>query len=130
MLSIISRVGAAGLALAALVSPIVAASATPVGDWQLSTGESRFEISACGENTLCAKLTWLSDEARSDDSLNALLDDYVMQGATPSGVNTWSGTVNYDGDTYSGKLTMVDADSMRLHGCKGIFCKTMELERI
>ena len=58
------------------------------------------------------------------------LNDYVMQGAVPSGANTWSGTVSYEGGTYDGKLIMVDADTMKLRGCMGIFCKSMELERI
>lgn len=130
MFNLTARLGAACLALTALASPLAASTATPVGDWQLSTGESRFEISTCGDNALCAKLTWLRDDVKDDATLVSYLDDYVMRGAVPSGVNTWSGMVSYDGDTYAGKLIMVDADTMKLRGCMGIFCKSMELERI
>lgn len=125
-----TRLGAACFALTALVSPLAASTATPVGDWELASGESRFEITACGENLLCAKLTWLRDDVKAQANLASYLNDYVMEGAAPSGTNTWSGTVSYDGGTYSGKLTLVDADTMRLSGCMGIFCKSMELERI
>lgn len=130
MWNLTPRLGAACLALTALASPLSANSPTPVGEWQLSTGESRFEISNCGDNTLCAKLTWLRADVRNDGKFAGYLNSYVMRGATPSGINTWSGTVSYDGETYNGKLTLVDADTMKLRGCMGIFCKSMELERM
>lgn len=130
MLNLTLRLATACLALSAFAAPLSANSASPVGDWQLTSGESRFEISTCGENALCAKLTWLRDDVKGDAELASHLDSYVMSGATPSGANTWSGTVSYDGATYAGKLILVDADTMRLRGCMGIFCKSMELERI
>lgn len=130
MLNLTLRLATACLALSVFAAPLSANSASPVGDWQLTSGESRFEISTCGENALCAKLTWLRDDVKGDAELASHLDSYVMSGATPSGANTWSGTVSYDGATYAGKLILVDADTMRLRGCMGIFCKSMELERI
>lgn len=130
MFTLGTRLGAAALTLSALFVPSLAQAATPVGEWALSSGESRFEISACGPDTLCARLTWLSADAREDEELSALLGSYVMQGAIPAGPNAWAGTVTFDGDTYAGRLTMVDPDTIRLRGCLGIFCRTMELERV
>ncbi|SDG64413.1 DUF2147 domain-containing protein [Pelagibacterium luteolum] len=124
------RLGAALLVVAGLATPLSASAPTPVGDWQISTGESRFEITNCGDGTLCAKLTWLDAEASQDETLASYLGDYVMEGATPAAANTWTGAVNYDGDVFSGKLTMVDEDTLSIQGCKAIFCKSMELERI
>ncbi|WMT88806.1 DUF2147 domain-containing protein [Pelagibacterium sp. 26DY04] len=130
MFDLATRLGAACLALTALASPLAASTPTPVGDWELASGESRFQITTCGDNVLCAKLTWLREDVKAHADLSSYLNDYVMQGAVPSGVNTWSGTVSYNGGTYSGNLTLVDADTLRLSGCMGIFCKSMELERI
>lgn len=130
-MKILSRMLAGTLCAATLAIPAAYAdTASPTGTWQLSTGESRFEISTCGDGAaLCATLTWLRDDARDETNL-AYLGSNVLEGATLSGLNQWRGTVNYDGDTYSGRLTMVDADTMRINGCVGIFCRSMELVRI
>ena len=113
-----------------LATPTVANTATPVGDWQMANGESRFEITACGDGTqLCAKLTWLRDDLKDEANL-AHLGEYVLQGAQMAGLNAWRGQVSYDGDTFTGRLILVDADTIRLNGCKGIFCQSMDLVRV
>lgn len=125
------RIGVACLALAGLITPLTAASPSPVGTWLMTTGESQFAITQCGDGgVLCAKLTWLDEESRQDEDLAGLLNTYVMEGARPQDANTWTGKVSYDGGTYDGSLELVDADTMKLQGCMGIFCKSMELTRI
>ena len=54
---------------------------SPVGAWEMTSGESRFKVSLCGDGTeLCAQLVWLRDDARS--SANApLLNKYVLMNA-------------------------------------------------
>ena len=103
--------------------------ASPVGKWQTTTGESRYEVSTCGDNSLCARLTWLSADARTPENL-AHLNTYVVKGARQIGANRWSGTLNYNGEKIGGSMTMIDGDSMRLSGCKLIMCQTLEFERL
>jgi uncharacterized protein (DUF2147 family) len=125
-----NTLAALALALTSLALPALASAADPTGTWQTSTGESRYAVSYCGDGTqLCARLTWLRDDAKTPENL-ALLGDYVVQGAQATGANQWQGRVSYEGDTYSGRVTMVTDDAMRLSGCQGIFCKSLQFERL
>lgn len=121
------------LALAALATGLMAApalAADPTGTWQTATGESRYTVSYCGDGTqLCAKLTWLREDARTNENL-AYLNDYVVTGAVPAGENEWTGRVRYDGDTFTGSVTMVSSDALKLKGCKGMFCQTLDFVRL
>ncbi len=121
----------AALAVAALsTAPALAAGASPVGQWQVTTGEARYEVIACGTGSqLCAKLVWLSPNARTTDNL-ALLNTYVVKGAEPAGGGTWNGDVVFDGHSYTGTMTMVSKNFMTLKGCSGILCQTYEFTRI
>jgi uncharacterized protein (DUF2147 family) len=119
---------AASVALGLITAPAFAAD--PTGTWQTSTGESRYKVSYCGDGTqLCAKLTWLRDDAKTQENL-AYLGAYVVKGAVPTAGNKWKGQVDYDGDTFAGSVTMVSANAMTLKGCKGMFCKSMKFNRI
>jgi uncharacterized protein (DUF2147 family) len=110
------------------VSP--AGSISPTGTWQSTTGESRYQVSLCGDGTeLCAKLTWLRADARTKENL-PYLNTYVVKGARATQANKWRGTVNYNGDTVSGSVTLVDADTLKLKGCKGFFCKSLQFVRV
>jgi len=106
-----------------------AGPASPVGKWQATTGESRYEVSMCGDNSLCARLTWLSADARTPENL-AHLNTYVVKGARQTSANKWAGTVKYDGDEYDGRMVMLGKDKMVIRGCQVIFCQTVEFERI
>jgi uncharacterized protein (DUF2147 family) len=121
------------LALAVLATGLAAGpsfAADPIGTWQSTTGESRYKVMYCGDGTqLCAKLTWLRDDARTAENL-AYLNRYVVIGAVASGDNQWKGHVRYDGDTFAGSVTMVSADALSLRGCKGMFCQTMDFTRL
>jgi uncharacterized protein (DUF2147 family) len=122
--SLVAAILSVGLA----VAPAFAAD--PTGTWQSTTGESRYKVSYCGDGTqLCAKLTWLREDARTDANL-AYLNRFVVKGARPAGENRWTGNLSYEGELYEGSVTMVSADALRLKGCKGIFCKSMSFERL
>jgi uncharacterized protein (DUF2147 family) len=122
--SLAAAILCAGLA----VAPALAAD--PTGTWQSTTGESRYKVTYCGDGTqLCAKLTWLRDDARTAENL-AYLNRYVVKGAVQSGANRWKGNVAYEGDVYAGQVTMVSANAMKLKGCKGMFCKSMSFTRL
>jgi uncharacterized protein (DUF2147 family) len=121
------------LALAALVAAGVtvayAAELNPTGQWEVSTGESRYRISYCGGHDLCAKLTWLREDAKTDKNL-ALLNRYVVEHAKPGDANTWVGTMQYDGSTYEATARLVSSDAMELKSCSGVFCRSFTLNRL
>lgn len=124
----LAAIGLAAFSLAPAVA--MAASATPVGSWEVTTGEARYKVTACGDGgQLCAKLIWLSEAERTDKNL-AVLNEYVVRGAQPSGANSWSGNVIFDGRTYEGTMTLVSKNYMTLKGCSGILCQTYQLTRI
>jgi uncharacterized protein (DUF2147 family) len=121
------RIVIAMMALGLSAAPALAAD--PTGSWQSVSGESRYVVSFCGGSKLCAKLTWLRSDARTAENL-AYLNHYVVKGAVPQSEDKWSGTLTYKGDTYEGVLTLLDQNSMRLQGCKGLFCQSMRFTRI
>jgi uncharacterized protein (DUF2147 family) len=124
------KLAAATLATLIAATPLTASAADPTGTWQTTTGESRYRVSYCGDGTqLCAKLTWLRKDARTAENL-AYLNRYVVKGAAPAAANQWQGQVNYAGDSFAGNLTMTGSNSLKLSGCKGVFCKTMNFQRI
>ena len=120
----------AALSLAVLsTAPVLAAGASPVGQWQVTTGEARYAITECGSTNLCAKLVWLRSDARTTDNL-AALNKYVVQGAQPAGSGTWAGNVTFNGHSYDGSMQLVSKNYMTLKGCSGILCQTYELTRL
>lgn len=121
------KLAAAVLAAGLAAAPTLAAD--PTGNWQSSTGESRYKVSYCGDGTqLCAKLTWLRDDARTRENL-AYLGRFVVRGAEATSENSWVGKVAYAGDVYDGSVTLVGDDALRLKGCQGMFCKSMNFVR-
>lgn len=118
---------AAFIALGLMATPTLAAD--PTGTWQSTTGESRYHVSYCGGGEqLCATLTWLREDARTAENL-AYLNRNVVQ-AVPAGENSWKGRVAYEGDVYNGSLTMVSDNALKLRGCKGMFCQSMNFVRL
>ena len=111
------------------ISPVFAAGSSPVGNWQVTSGEARYTVTSCGGQQLCARLTWLRSDARTEENL-ALLNHYVVKGAQPSGSNTWAGDVTFNGHSYDGIMKMVSKNFMTLKGCSGILCQTYEFTRI
>ncbi len=114
----------------AVSGPAFAGDLSPVGEWQTASGESRYEFSYCGDGTeLCAKLTWLRKDARTPDNLK-YLNKFILQGAEQAAPNKWNGSIRYKGDTIGGSVTLLNSQTMKLRGCKLIFCKTQELARL
>lgn len=108
----------------------IAGSASPVGQWQVTTGEARYAVSSCGgHGQLCAKLVWLRSDARTEDNV-ALLNQYVVRGAQPAGAGQWAGNVVLNGHSYKGTMQLLSNDLMTLKGCSGMLCKTYEFTRV
>lgn len=122
---------AAALGLAALTAaPALAGSASPVGSWEVSTGEARYRVTTCGDTgELCAKLVWLRDDERTEENL-AVLNKYIVRGAEQIDANEWAGNIVFDGKAYEGKMTLKSSNQMTLKGCSGILCQTYQLTRI
>lgn len=122
-----NKLAAALLCATLAASPAFAGD--PTGTWQSTTGESRYKVTYCGDGTqICAKLTWLREDAKTRENL-AYLNHYVVKGAVPAGENNWQGAVAYAGDMYEGSVTMVSDNSLKLKGCKGMFCQSMSFVR-
>jgi uncharacterized protein (DUF2147 family) len=120
----------ATLMTAALAVPVYAAGPSPVGTWQSTTGESRYKVTLCGDGTqLCARLTWLRQDARTPQNLQ-YLGKTVVNRAVPIAPNKWNGSVAYDGDMLKGSVIMVSANQLKLSGCKAVFCQSMNFVRV
>jgi uncharacterized protein (DUF2147 family) len=128
MMHLTKRLVPALLALAFATAPALAAD--PTGVWQSADGEAQYKVTYCGDGTqLCARLTWLSDEARTEANL-AYLNRLVVQGAVPVEDGEWAGALNYEGDTYEGRVRLLSDNALTLRGCKGMLCQVMNFERI
>lgn len=129
MIHFAKQLSTAAIVLGLSIAPALAVQ-SPVGTWQVASGESRFEISLCGDGTqVCAKLVWLRDDARTAENL-PYLNSYVLIGAKRALENKWRGSAEYLGEVVKGTLTMVDANTMTINGCKGALCQKFELTRI
>lgn len=136
MLKFARALALSAFAIGMTVAPVFAAISpagtllSPAGTWQTASGESRFEVSLCGDGTqVCAKLVWLRSDARTPDTV-PYLNTYVLRGATQAVANKWRGDAEYMGENVKGTLTLLGPDAMTLNGCKGVFCQKVELHRL
>jgi uncharacterized protein (DUF2147 family) len=139
------RSGAFSLAVLALAS--ASAQADPVGTWLTEGGRSRVRVADCG-GALCGTVIWLKepndpetgkpklDKKNADASLRSrpLIGVQILLGAKPNGDKTWTGQVYNaeDGKTYSGTLTELGPNSLKLEGCAlaGLICKAQTWTRV
>jgi uncharacterized protein (DUF2147 family) len=129
MIKSLTFLSAAVLTAALSIAPAFAAQ-SPAGTWQTVSGESRFEVTLCGDGTeVCAKLVWLRADAKTPENLG-YLDSYVLKGAKRALENKWRGSAEYMGEVVKGTLTLVDSNTITINGCKGALCQKFELTRI
>jgi uncharacterized protein (DUF2147 family) len=132
----------AAAALAVSVSaPAFAQDVT--GLWQTQTNGGQVEISRCG-NSLCGKLVTsnhiksdpaIKDTKNKDASLRTRpLKNMQMLYDFTGGPEKWTGGKVYnaaDGGTYSGTITLLSANELKLKGCiVAPLCKTEKWTRI
>jgi uncharacterized protein (DUF2147 family) len=120
------KIASAALATLLATAPIQALAADPTGTWQADDGKSRYKITNCASGALCARLIWLRDK---DDKNMQYLNQVIVQG-TQSDENKWTGTVKHAGDTYAGTMIMTGEDKLKVNGCQGVFCQTVNLSRV
>ena len=113
-----------------LAIPAFAGDSGPAGNWQSVGGEARYKVSLCGDGTqLCARLTWLSPDMRTDENL-AYLNKLVINRAQLSGENVWQGTVIYEGEQIDGAVKLISGDRLKVCGCRLVLCQSLEFRRI
>lgn len=123
------------------------ASAPPadmvIGQWRTQTRNGIVDITRCGAS-ICGSLVTsdglradpkLADVHNSDPKLRGRpLRGIAMLGGFTRGDGEWDGGHVYnpdDGRTYSGKLTIVDADHLKVRGCVFFpLCKTQTWTRV
>jgi len=108
----LSWIAATAFAILSIGPSLAAPAASPVGQWQVTTGEARYTVSSCGAG-LCAKLVWLRSDARTKDNL-ALMNKYVVRGAQPAGKGTWTGNLTMNGNSYAGTMQLVSKNYLTL----------------
>lgn len=129
MIRSVLHLAAAAVFLGLSILPATAVE-SPAGTWQTTSGESRFEISLCGDGTqVCARLVWLRADARTPENL-PYLNSYVLMGAKRALENKWRGSAEYLGEIVTGTLTVLDRDTITINGCKGALCQKFELRRL
>jgi uncharacterized protein (DUF2147 family) len=118
----------ASVAFLFVTAGAMAQDITPEGNWRDEFGTS-FKISLCGDGTqLCAILTDVQGESRTEANL-AYVDQQVLQ-ANMTSPNQWKGTVVFDGAEAKSTVTQTSADSIEIEGCRGILCSTLVFNRI
>ena len=95
-----------------------------------TNGSAKIKIAPCGQN-LCGNIIWLKtprkDTKNPDPKLRTrpLIGSQTILGMKPNGKNTWKGKVYNaeDGKTYTGKMQLTSANTLKLEGCVLMFCK-------
>jgi uncharacterized protein (DUF2147 family) len=123
-----------------------ALAADPLGNWLTEDGKATVRVANCG-GALCGTIVALkeandpdtgkpkTDKNNADASLRSrpMIGVQIVLQMKPSGTaNKWSGQVYNaeDGKTYSGSLTLQDANTIRLEGCVlGIICRSAKWTR-
>lgn len=114
-----------------------------VGQWHSPTKNGVIDIQKCG-SSICGHLVNGDDIRAHPDAKDINNKDAAQRGRPLKGITmlsgftrddgVWSGGSVYnpdDGRTYSGKITPVDANTLKLRGCVFVpLCKTETWTRI
>jgi uncharacterized protein (DUF2147 family) len=128
------------LGLVVLTGPASAQTAEDaLGVWRNPENQSHTEFYKCGAG-ICGKIVKVVDGQKTDDKNpdpakrnRPIVGLLIMQGATKSSPNSWSGTLynRADGKSYSGTLTVKSKNAIELSGCVALlFCKTTTFSRV
>lgn len=114
------------LVLVSIAGPAFAAE--PLGTFKRPSTGTEVEFYDCG-GKLCAKIVKVTDAAKQKE-----VGTVIMGGAAKDGDAVWKGDLlnTEDGKTYSGIVTLVDGDHVKLEGCGlwGMVCKGETWERV
>jgi uncharacterized protein (DUF2147 family) len=122
---------AAGLALV-FAGTAYAGGGDVTGTWKDTEKGSTISVYTCGGG-ICAKILKVKDAGAKDEkNPNPALRNrpiegiVIMNGAAKNGENSWQGKLynREDGETYSGSITLVSKNEIKLEGCVLVFCKS------
>lgn len=130
----------AGLVLLSASHGFAQSADDVLGTWENPDNGSHIRIAKCGAG-VCATIVKVKDPARVDEhnpdpklrerKVQGLT---IMNGAKKSGDLSWSGKLynTQDGKTYSGTITVVSKNSIKLQGCVmgGLICQGPTWSRI
>jgi len=99
------------------VAPVFAGPMNPTGLWQADDGESRYEVSLCGDGTqLCAKLVWIQpDKIKAANKV--YIDTYVVNKIKRVTDRKWRGNISLYGHTVSGSVQAYNNNKLVVRGC-------------
>jgi uncharacterized protein (DUF2147 family) len=136
-LSMISRLAALIVLLAALLGATAAHAQSADGTWLTQAGDARVKISKC-RGGICGVIVWLREPhdtatgQPATDSKNPnpalarrpMIGLPLFSGMQPAGPNKWSGQIYNadDGSTYASSVTVTGAETLRVEGCVGTLC--------
>ena len=118
------------LLFCAALFPHVAMAAAPAGEWLVASKTAHIRIVDCA-GTLWGVVSWQEragvDDKNPDPAKRGrpTLGMPVLLGLKASGPNSWGGALynSQNGQTYSGGITMLAPDRVRVRGCVlAIFC--------
>ena len=116
--------------LCAFLFPQAAAAAEPLGEWLVAGRDARIRIADCG-GALWGVVSWEKDpgvDSKNPDPAKRsrpTLGMAVLLGLKPQAANRWDGALYNaeNGKTYSGGITRLGEDMLRVRGCVlGILC--------
>jgi uncharacterized protein (DUF2147 family) len=141
MTRLMAATAAGILALSMAGGPAAAQSADDAfGVWLNPENGSNIELYKCGGDSLCAKLTKVTDSQKTDDKnpdpskrSQPIVGLVIMENAKKSGGSKWAGTLynRENGKSYSGSITVKSKDAVDLSGCvAAVLCRTVTWTRI
>lgn len=114
----------------------VAQAAEPTGLWLTEGGDARIRIAKCGKS-LCGTIKGIKDaidpktgkppvdESNPDPAKrNRRIVGIRISSMASDGRGGWVGDIynSDDGQTYAGKVSLRDANTLKVEGCVGVFC--------
>ncbi|MHB1104583.1 MAG: DUF2147 domain-containing protein [Devosia sp.] len=103
---------------------------SPAGTWVTNGGESKYELTLCGDgDDLCAKMIWVND-TELGQKLRPYLGEAMLVTAPRVATQKWRGQITLQGRTVKGSIEILDANNIHVRGCEGALCQGVELIRV
>lgn len=104
---------------------------SPDGLWQSNDGDSRYDLSLCGDGTqLCAKLVWINPDKVNSRNVQ-YLDEYVVYQVKRVTPAEWRGQINIYGVKFGGSVKILSGTLLKVTGCAfAFFCESYTLEKM
>jgi uncharacterized protein (DUF2147 family) len=131
MMKTIPRAAAAAALVLLLAGPALAAPIhSPAGIWVTNGGESKYELTLCGDgDDLCARMIWVND-TELGQKLKPYLGEVMLVTAPRVATQKWRGQITLHGHKVKGSIELRDANNIHVRGCEGVLCQGVELIRV